>query len=411
MPAPRTPYEAVLHAARDVIKLDSAFDAELLGSTLLGSVYAVAEDDRAAGVRHFVGDFLVATAEDRTPAAATIRAVFAALVPDAAGAGEVPAPGPAWAAELGQVRLTGTHSYGDVYGDQTSYVATFAYDDERSGGPEHAVVALIDRNIGIVKDVFVGPAEGVLSQIRQMSADDDMIWFRDTAPEQLRADVDRYMEITDSLESLPEGDSLATDRALVGARIALLPASAAVNGRRNGAAPGGPVAQPEPLDEAGRAALLADFRGSPEAAEDGLDKLDGADKQSLDFAVRLVLDHAETFPDADPLRWSPVMAQLFLLDWVHRRAVLDEADARMLPRALRAWVAFAAGRHSVPSAAAGLTVDEVDKLTPEFHRLYASGERRSPATKAMAQLIADGVDPADQEAVTAWLRTDNDRPA
>ena len=61
MPAPQTPYEAVLHAARDVAKLDCALDAEMLGTALLGSVYSVAAEDRAAAVREFVGDFLSAT--------------------------------------------------------------------------------------------------------------------------------------------------------------------------------------------------------------------------------------------------------------------------------------------------------------------------------------------------------------
>src|SRR6185295_3744142 len=56
MPAPQTPYEAVLHAARDVAKLDCALDAEMLGTALLGSVYAVASQDRAAAVRDCVGD-------------------------------------------------------------------------------------------------------------------------------------------------------------------------------------------------------------------------------------------------------------------------------------------------------------------------------------------------------------------
>ena len=52
-----------------------------------------------------------------------------------------------------------------MYGDQTSYLATFAYDDAELGGPEHAVVALVDHNIGIVKDIFVGgPAERILAR-------------------------------------------------------------------------------------------------------------------------------------------------------------------------------------------------------------------------------------------------------
>src|SRR5262245_20394509 len=65
MPAPQTPYDAVLHAARDVAKLDCALDAEMLGAALLGSVYAVAENDRAAAVRDFVAAFLGATARRR----------------------------------------------------------------------------------------------------------------------------------------------------------------------------------------------------------------------------------------------------------------------------------------------------------------------------------------------------------
>src|SRR5690349_12260047 len=142
MPAPQSPFEAVLHAARDVAKLDCALDAEMLGTALLGSVYSVAEADRAAAVRQFVGDFLAATTRRRTAAATTIREVFACLVPDAAGAAAVRpgAQAPPWTGQLGRVRPTGCFAYGDVYGDQTSYLVTFAYHDVREGGPEHAVV-------------------------------------------------------------------------------------------------------------------------------------------------------------------------------------------------------------------------------------------------------------------------------
>src|ERR1700712_4890042 len=130
MAAPQTPYEAVLHAARDVAKLDWALDAEMLGTALLGSVYAVAETDRADAVRTFVGGFLGATTRRRTASATTIRSVLAHLVPDATGAADVrPGPqAPAWSDQLGKVRPTGYYAYGDVYGDQTSYLVTFAYD-------------------------------------------------------------------------------------------------------------------------------------------------------------------------------------------------------------------------------------------------------------------------------------------
>ena len=227
MPAPQTPYEAVLHAARDVAKLDCALDAEMLGTALLGSVYSVASSDRASAVRDFVGGFLSSTSRRRSAAATTIRSVFASLVPDASGAADVHAgtQTPAWAAQLGRVRPTGCYAYGDIYGDQTSYLVTFAYEDTAEGGPEHAVVALVDHNIGITKDVFVGgPAERILGQVREMCAADELTWFREEDPGRLRGEVDRHLEVTDSLSDLPAEGSLSTDRMLAGARLAMLPA-------------------------------------------------------------------------------------------------------------------------------------------------------------------------------------------
>ncbi|MEU5939089.1 hypothetical protein ABZ807_07840 [Micromonospora sp. NPDC047548] len=402
MATPQTPYDAVLHAARDVTRLDTALDAEMLGAALLGSVYAIAETDRERAVREFVSGFLAATARRRTAAATTIRSVFAALVPDAEGAAKVRpgAQAPAWSGQLGRVHLTGAWSYGDVYGDQTSYLATFAYDDV-AGGPEHALVALVDHNIGITKDVFVGgPAERILEQVRQMCAADDLTWFREEDPARMHGEVSRHLTITDDLGDLPGEGSLATDRALVGARLAVLPGTPADTLTWDA----------EPLTAEERSELVRSFLASPEAARFGLDALDGdAELASLHFCLGLLFDHAASFPDADPLRWSPAVAGLFLLDWVHRRAVLDMDDAAMLPRVLRAWAAYAGRRRGLPEQATTRTDEAIEQLVPEFARLYSTGERRSPATAAVAQLMADGVDPDDPAALDAWIEANRQR--
>jgi hypothetical protein len=398
MAAPQTPYEAVLHAARDVAKLDCALDAEMLGTALLGSVYSVATEDRASAVRDFVGDFLSATTRRRTAAATTIREVFATLVPDAAGASDVRRgpQAPPWTAQLGRVRPTGCWAYGDVYGDQTSYLVTFAYEDARDGGPEHAVVALVDHNIGITKDVFVGAsASRILGQVREMCDDDELTWFREEDPGRVRGEVNRHLEITDGLGDLPADGSLATDRALAAARLALLPPSTTP--------PLAEPASPPTMD------FARDFLGSPEASRFGLDDITADDElASLHFCVSLILDHAAGLPSADPLRWSPAVAGLFLLDWVHRRAVLDMDDAAMLPRVTRAWSAYATRRRGLPEAAVVQTDEMVEEMIPEFARLYATGERRSPATAAVAQLISEGVDPNDAEAIDAWIEANRD---
>ncbi|MEV1288352.1 hypothetical protein [Micromonospora sp. NPDC049679] len=402
MATPQTPYDAVLQAARDVTKLDCALDAEMLGAALLGSVYAIAEQDRAGAIRDFVGGFLAATGRRRTAAATTIRNVFATLVPDAEGAAAVKpgAQAPSWSGQLGKVRLTGSYAYGDVYGDQTSYLATFAYDDSEAGGPEHAVVALIDHNIGIAKDVFVGgSAERILGQVREMCATDELTWFREEDPGRLRAEVARHLSITDELGDLPGEGSLATDRALAGVRLALLPAPA-------------PIVlegEPEPLSDQERTTLVRAFLASPSAARFGLHDVGEADLPSLHFCLSLVLDHSASLPDPDPMRWSPAVAGLFLLDWVHRRAVLDMDDAAMLPRVVRGWAAYASQRRGLPEQAAEQTDTAIEEMVPEFVRLYTTGERRSPATAAVAQLIADGVDPNDPAALDAWIEANRQR--
>jgi hypothetical protein len=398
MPASSSAFEAVLRAARDVARLDCALDAEMLGTALLGSVYSMAETDRAVAVREFVGEFLAATTRRRTAAATTIREVFARLVPDAAGAAQVRrgTQAPSWVAELGRVHPTGCYAYGDVYGDQTSYLVTFAYENA-DGGPEHAVVALVDHNIGITKDVFVGAsAERILQQVRDMCAEDELTWFREEDPGRLRDEVDRHLAITDGLSSLPSEGSLATDRALAAARIALLPRATTP-----------PLAEPPHVSSTD---LARDFLAGPEAARFGLDRVTRDDElASLHFCLSLLLDHAATLPGADPLRWSPAVAGLFLLDWVHRRAVLDMDDAAMLPRVARAWSAYTARRRKLPEAAATQVDDLVEEMIPEFARLYATGERRSPATAAVAQLISEGVDPDDHDAIEAWLDANRHR--
>jgi hypothetical protein len=391
----KTPYDVVLHAARDLPRVETALSAEMLGAALLGSVYAVADGPRAPAVHQFVGAFLAHTARRRTDAARAIRTVFATLVPDAAGSSRVrPGPNPArWLAQLGKVRLVGSWAYGDVYGDQTSYLATFEYEDPDLGGPEHAVVALIDHNIGIVKDLFVGqPAGRIIEEVTKAAESDELVWLSEVDPATLRSQVSFYLKVTDEISSLPEEGSLATDRVLVGARLATLPE-------------GGPVVEPPvPADSA---QLVQSFLDSPHAQ--ALDRSGPDAEASVQYAIRLILDFAQDAPDADPLRWSPAVAGLFLLDWVHRRAVLDDDDVATLPGVVRAWAAWAAEQRDLPMSAAKATDEAIETMAPELARLHSTGERNSSAASAMAQLLAEGVDPADETALTTWLseRQDN----
>jgi hypothetical protein len=387
----KSPYDVVLHAARDLPQVETALAAEMLGAALLGSVYAVADGVRADAVRDFVGGFLSHTARRRTAAARAIRSVFASLVPDAAGSAGVGPGSFHWSGQLGKVRLVSCWAYGDVYGDQTSYLATFAYEEPELGGPEHAVVALVDHNIGIVKDLFVGQrADRIVEEVQRATESDELVWLSEVDPGALRSQVSFYLNVTDELSTLPEEGALATDRVLVGSRLATLPM-------------GGPVKLPAPPDPA---QLVESFLDSSQA--EALDRSSPDAEAALQYAIRLIVEFTQDAPDSDPVRWSPAVAGLFMLDWVHRRAVLDADDVAALPGVIRAWAAWGSEQRDLPKSAARATDEAIETMTPEFERLHGSGERRSTAATAMAQLLAEGVDPADEAALAAWLTTHPD---
>jgi len=139
-------------------------------------------------------------------------------------------------------------------------------------------------------------------------------------PGLLRAEVERGVTATDRLARVPDQESLVTDRALALARLRLLPVA--------------PAKDPAPLTGAERAAMLERFRLAPESQ-----RLHGG--STAVFCLALILEYADDRPDRDPLRWSPAAVDLFLLDWVPRRAVLDADDIATLPTVLSAWVRWA----------------------------------------------------------------------
>jgi hypothetical protein len=186
---------------------------------------------------------------------------------------------------------------------------------------------------------------------------------------------------------------LTANRFLAGQRLLLLPVTT-------------PPTEPVPAPE--RDELIAAFLESAEARLSGLARAEGARREAVGYALGLCVDFAEV-RGGDPLRWSPRAVEAFLLEWVHGRAVLDPQDATVLPDVLGAWVSWAGRRVGLPEPAVAETLDRIDELRAEFARLCTTGERQSPAVRATAQLVAEGVDVADPVAVEAWLAAYNAR--
>ena len=238
------------------------------------------------------------------------------------------------------------------------------------------MVALVDHNIG-TKNLFVSePGPRVLDQVRR-AAEWMSWWVSEVDSATLRAQVDYHLAVTDRLTTLP--DQGARHRPGAGGR--------AVATCRTLANAGPPSV--DPRCRSSRVRVRRHLTGPPR-------------RRTPRYAVRLILT-SRGGADADPLRWSPAVVGLFLLDWVHRRAVLDADDVTTVPAVLHAWVDWCGERRQRPAVAVAATHEAISTMAAELAGRHQRGEHGSPAAAAVARLLADGVDPEDPAAVQAWL--------
>ncbi|HEY3505513.1 MAG TPA: hypothetical protein VGN37_22350 [Actinocatenispora sp.] len=380
-------FAPILAACEPIADLDTALDAELAVSALLGGAYAAADEDRAGAVARFCDD-LIDELSDRDDAlsGALLAGLAGVAPPDARErAAELLADrsGPAWAPAVGAVTCTGAWAMSDVYGDQTEYILAFDYADAKLGGPAHAVCVLVDFNLGIVKDCWASlHPDGILADCRKSAAEDEDLLLAEVDPGTVGVRVAGLFAATDRLETLPEAQGLAEERSVVLARLSALPVSAPA-----------PAATPADLAE-----IVEDFLASPEGT------LDGAPREVVDACARLVVEYSLAEHRADPLRWSPVAVELFLLDWAPRSAVIDEECTRWLPTVLIAFVTYAGHRSGLPERAVQATQDAVSEHIPAFaESMVGADTEHVTAAQVARSMIADGVDPTDNAAVRAWL--------
>jgi hypothetical protein len=179
-------------------------------------------------------------------------------------------------------------------------------------------------------------------------------------------------------------------RALVLARLATLPV-------------GGKVPQtPSPNDEE-RDELLAEFLESDEVV--GLTGV--GDGDSGDTTVEELADQLLTFSLdyalGTPLRFSPVMVEIFCLDWAPRKIPLDGDAFTLLPDVLAAWIRFVGRRRAIPERSIRASVDATYEFAPEMIELSQDPEIWGPAKTMGLALQQRGIDVSDQAALDNFV--------
>lgn len=385
-------HEKILEEAAPIADMEYALDAELAVSALLGGVYATCDSGRDAAVRGFAADFGRYLAKRRSLQARAVRAGLAAVLPGETRRPSGKAAAPDWAPAAGKVRCTGAWAVQDNFGDQTQYVATFSYDKPELGGPDHAVSFLLDHNLGYTKDISIGvPAEQVVRSWQDEAERDRDITIAEVEPAELRGSVMAYLDRTDSLDKPPSG-RYAEERVFALARLAVLPE------------PAGPVETP--LSDAERDAVVADFLAAPEAAIGGDSR---PDTQIISWGARAAVDFAIGDNAGDPLRWSPTAVELMLLRWAPAQLSRTHQAAPWLPEVLDAFIAYAGRVKGQAPEAVAASRDAVTECAAPYTDAMTGETLGEPVTEMLARMVADGVDPMNEDEVLKWVLADRAR--
>lgn len=356
---------SVLESGRGLPETEDPLEAELWASWALGTFYKlpIPLPARDEPERVLVPSLLeAAEAMGGAAGLAAVRALAAVLEDDdredalavadrLAASG---APEPPWAGEIGRPAYVDGWWFEDPYGDQRGYFASFRY----PGRPTHTLMALYDENLGgIIKDAFAGVP---LEDARRRIEDQGEARVADADPGEMASRLIGAIRTGDLYLDNDWTDDFRYLRALLLARMRLLPAAV--------------LREPEPLEEEAREALLEEFLASPEG--------EGVDRDVARTCLDVRCDHL----DGDPLRWSPIVVELLLLDTVPRKVTLDATGIRLLPDVMRRWVRFALGRRGLEERWVAETEEAVRRHTRAFRKAATDPSRFGPA-KAIAHTM------------------------
>jgi hypothetical protein len=384
-------------AARDADLAEDAFEAEQWGSALLGTLRAAPMPPGEDSDAMFLPGFIAALEALRSrKALATLRALSAVTPHEHAAAARDAAdrlaaagtPEPAWVRELGSARpVAAALMHEETFDDGLSVMVEFAAPDLET----HTLGVYIDHNLGgLVKDVFLaGPLATVREQLRRKAPNGVGLIVRDLELDEARARTEAAFETLDHTWDPPVNEDVRPLRALIEARLRLLPTGFELPD------PSIEVTPPE------RETLREDFLSSRQGQR-------WRGNEDAREVVELAIEFGADYNHGGPLRWSPVVVEIFMTDWLARKAAHEPAFFTLVPDVLRDWVAHAGRRRAVPQPLRREAVAAVDQYRDEMVTAVNDPEAWGPA-KAFALAALDaGVDLTDPDQLNRFIAKYNE---
>jgi hypothetical protein len=150
--------------------------------------------------------------------------------------------------------------------------------------------------------------------------------------------------------------------------------------------------------------LLTDFLASPEGLRWR------GDEDAEDVAM-LAIDFGADYNHGGPLRWSPVVVEIFMLDWLARKVTREPEVFERLPDVLQDWVRYAGRRRGLPGEALLQVADAVAEHRSEMLETVSDPAAWGPAKVFATAALEAGVDMSDREQVEAFIERYNNELA
>ncbi len=399
--APADPLRRAARAAcRDAASIETALEAELMASSLLGSWWPSPLALGAGEPDHEIGVPLVAEIERCGGPGALAALIAIGEVSDSElgldareRAGRLRAAGvraPGWADTIKACEVRHTAVLRDeIFDDGITIFIECAH----AGGEPHAVGVYIDHNLGVMaKDILLADSIDEVAEIMRSNPEagaGGALVIEPIDPAEACGRLNAALDLTDMTLMAPVGEDYASLRSLARLRADELP--------------GGAVdIEPPQVTPEERKRLLTEFLASPDGA--GFEP--GGDEA---FAVSLAIDFCADYVDGRPLRWSPVTVERFMADWLPRKVVAERSQFEAVPAALASWVRFAGRRRGIPEWAIAETIDAIVRWTEEMLERASDPEAGGPGIEFLLAAKSAGVELADEQALASFIAAWNAR--
>ena len=396
--AARGPNRLARQIVRDALGLTGPLDAELWGSTLMGMLWSRRYALRLENVGStdyaltFGAPLVEAIARTGGAGARIALSVIEAVDDGELGLRAAELVGeltddaggvlPGWIAALGEAEIIDAAVMRDEVFDDA---CTVFLEARHPDGDVHAVGVLIDHNLGgMAKDVMVVDSiDGVAQVMREHPEPNGALTLERIPPGIAAGRIHAALECTDMTWDPLVSEEYADLRA-----IALM---------RADEAPQLVVATDRPeMSGAERDRLRDEFLRSPEGQTFAPDSDEA-------YAVSLAIDFCADYVDGRPLRWSPVVVELFMADWIPRKILSDGELFARLPAALDAWVRFAGRKSNLPDWAVAVTCEAIPTWQETMVQRSDDPAAAGPAKEFISAVQKAGIDLEDRDALDTFV--------